>query len=351
MPKVSEGAKYNKKYKEENLESALKAIENGTSQRSASQIFNIPRATLQFRLSTKFRNKISHGPSPVLTQPEEQVLEEWIILSQRKGFPIRFEDIQQSVKKFLDDNPRENPFKDNAPGEAWYKAFLRRHPNITLRTSEGVTPSSAVISEMDIRNWFTGIELYLKEKNLFEILQDPSRVFNGDETCFYLCPKNKKVLAPKGTKNVYEVEHHPKANLTVMFTFCANGDIIPPMVIYPYQRLPTNIVMSVPKSWGVGNSENGWMKNEIFYEYIGNIFYKHLKKKGIQFPVLLFVDGHSTHITYELSKLCSDLQIVLISLYPNATRVLQPADVACFKPLKNGWKAEVSSIAFFTELC
>lgn len=341
MPKVAEGAKYTKKYSEKDVQSALEAIEGGMGQRAAAIKFNVPRSTLQFRQSNKFHEKITHGPRPILTLEEEDLLEKWITSSQKKGFPIRLEDVQESVKSFLDDNPRQNPFKDNKPGEGWFASFLRRHPNITLRTSEGITSASAVVSEPDIKKWFREIEQYLQEKKLDHILNDPSRVFNGDETCFYLCPKNKKVLAPKGIKNIYEVEHHPKANLTVMFTFSANGDTTPPMIIYPYQRLPADIVKSVPPDWGIANSDNGWMKNDIFFEYIANIFHKHLLKIGTTFPVLLFVDGHVTHLTYELSKLCSDLKIILISLYPNATRILQPADVACFKPLKNGWKTEV----------
>nr|CAI5821862.1 unnamed protein product [Callosobruchus analis] len=72
-----------------------------------------------------------------------------------------------------------------------------------------------------------------------------------------------------------------------------------------------------------------------------NVFHPHLLKKQVDFPVILFVDGHKTHITYELSNLCIKLQIILIALYPNATKILQPADVACFKPLKNAWKVAV----------
>ncbi|KAI4458364.1 hypothetical protein MML48_7g00008884 [Holotrichia oblita] len=175
--------------------------------------------------------------------------------------------VQVCVKKILDDNLRKNSFINNKPGEGWYKSFLKRHPRITLKTSEAITSASAVVSEYDIRKSFSDIEKYLKEKEYFEVLNDPSRVFNGDETCFYLCPKNKQVLLPKGAKNVYEIEHHTKVNLTVMFTFCANGDTTPPMVIYPYQRIPADIIRSVQDTWGVANSDNGWMKNEIFYEY------------------------------------------------------------------------------------
>lgn len=337
MPKTAHSEKYEKKYSEGDIQKALKAIDNGMSQRKAAAQFNVPRATLQFRVGEKFRQKTSHGPDPVLTADEENSLKKWILTSQRKGFPLRIDDIQYSVKNFLDKVPRKNPFSDNTPGRGWYKAFLRRHPDISLRTPEGITAASSNISESDIRQWFVQIELYLKEKGYYEILEDPTRVYNGDETCFFLSPKSKKVLAAKGSKNVYQIEHHPKVNLTVMFTFSASGDTTPPMIIYPYKRLPSSVLNSVPDKWGVGTSDTGWMKNENFFEYIGNVFYKHLKEKQIKFPIILFVDGHATHLTYQTSHLCAELGIILVALYPNATRIMQPADVAAFKPLKAAW--------------
>jgi hypothetical protein len=83
------------------------------------------------------------------------------------------------------------------------------------------------------------------------------------------------------------------------------------------------------------------MKKQLFCEYIGNVFDPYLKRKAVKFPVLLFVNGHCTHLTYEISELCSKLQIILVALYPNSTRIMQPANVAVFKRLKEGWKKAV----------
>jgi hypothetical protein len=343
MPKVKKNncEAYKKIYSEVAVGEALRAIEGGMSKKAASKMFGIPRTTLIFRLSDKFR-KIDPGPSPVLTAAEEATLVEWIICNQKKGFPRRKEDVQESVKQFLDQNPRPNPFRDNIPGDGWFKAFLRRHPIITSRTSEAVTKASANVSENDLRKWFTNIESYLREEGYLEILTDLSRVFNGDETCFLLCPKGNKVLAPKGTRNVYEIDiGQAKSSLTAMFTFGANGDIIPPMIIYPNKRRFAEIAKSLPDDWGYGLSDNDWMKAECFYEYVANILHPYLKSKGTLFPIIYFVDGHATHLTYQLSQLCSDLGIILIYLYPNSTRILQPADVAAFKPVKNAWKRGV----------
>ncbi|KAJ8944633.1 hypothetical protein NQ318_004720 [Aromia moschata] len=284
-------------------------------------------------------NKTSLGPSPVLTNGEEDILVQWFIENAQKGFPRRKEDLQISVKHFLDKNPRKNPFKNNLPNEGWYKAFLRRHPEIATRTSESVTLSSANVTEKDIKKWFENIETYLKTKSYFDILSDPTRIQNGDETCFNLCPKNTKVLAPVGCKNVYEVEHaSSKYNITVMFTMSAADLLTPPMVIFPGKRLRGDIANSMPPEWGIGVTENGLMKADAFQDYIFKVLHPSLKQNGIKFPVILFIDGHSSHVTLELSNVCKELEIILICLYPNATRILQPADVAAFKPIKTGWK-------------
>jgi hypothetical protein len=82
---------------------------------------------------------------------------------------------------------------------------------------------------------------------LAEILEDPRHVFNGDETGFSLCSKTKTVLGLKGAKDVYEIaKGNSKENLTVMFTFNANEDMCYLMVIFNYQRIPQNIIDSVP---------------------------------------------------------------------------------------------------------
>ncbi|CAH1989647.1 unnamed protein product [Acanthoscelides obtectus] len=64
-------------------------------------------------------------------------------------------------------------------------------------------------------------------------------------------------------------------------------------------------------------------------------------EKDTTFPIVLFLDGHKSHLTYELSLLCNDLNIEVIALLPNATRILQPCDVVVFGPIKMGWKKAV----------
>ena len=62
---------------------------------------------------------------------------------------------------------------------------------------------------------------------------------------------------------------------------------------------------------------------------------------NIQFPVLLFVDGHSTHISLPAAEYCKDNGIILYCLLPNLTHILQACDIGFFSPMKSVWQAQV----------
>ncbi|KAJ4446613.1 hypothetical protein ANN_13310, partial [Periplaneta americana] len=77
---------------------------------------------------------------------------------------------------------------------------------------------------------------------------------------------------------------HNVPRAAIQFTFKArfsSGLVVPSMVVFPYKRIPAQIGSSVPDSWGIGRSDRGWMKTEVFYEYVGNVFVSFLKEKNI----------------------------------------------------------------------
>nr|CAI5863634.1 unnamed protein product [Callosobruchus analis] len=335
MPKLKE-------YDKSNLDRAVKDVINKVeSYRSAEKKYGIPKSTIEFRIKHP-GHKDTCGPSPVLSDEEEKILVNWIIDTASKGFPKKANDLKSSVQKFLNDHPRNNPFKNNRPGDGWVKAFLKRHREISERTSESVSSASACVSEKDIRQWFSEVGNYIKESGLKDVIADPSRVYNADETGFEINPSTGKVFANRGAKNVYKIDRGAaKENITVIFAFSASGQISVPMIIYPYVRFPEKIAKSINPEWGIGRSAKGWMTSETFYEYIANVFHPYLVKHNVKFPVILFLDGHKSHLNYSLSILCKNLQIELFALYPNSTRILQPCDVAVFRPLKDAWRRTV----------
>jgi DDE superfamily endonuclease len=53
--------------------------------------------------------------------------------------------------------------------------------------------------------------------------------------------------------------------------------------------------------------------------------------------VVLYMDGHRSHLSMDLSLFCRENGIFLFILYPNATHILRPADVGIFAPVKKQW--------------
>ena len=159
-------------------------------------------------------------------------------------------------------------------------------------------------------------------------------------TCWIALEKH--VLVKKGTSVVYNRSaNDEKECLTVLIVVDADGGLPPPMILFPYKRVPQTVLQKMPNKWGFGRSDSGWMTCETFYEYITNVFYPYLITKKTTFPVILFVDGHSSHISLHLNEFCKEKKIILVTLFPNATHILQPLDVAVFHPLKMQWKKAV----------
>jgi len=152
------------------------------------------------------------------------------------------------------------------------------------------------------------------------------------------------VLIETGTKNAYNiVDNNEKESISVLMGN-ATGQLAPPLIILSYKRIPSYINTKLPQGWAIGRSESGWMTGEIFFEYIANTFHNWIIKNNIPRPILLFLDGHTSHLTMPLSDFCSanGIEVIYIALKPNSTHILQPMDVALFGPLKCSWKKKVN---------
>ncbi|XP_031358776.1 uncharacterized protein LOC116182378 [Photinus pyralis] len=283
------------------------------------------------------------GPPTILSKEEEDLLVRWLLANAKKGFPINKTSLCETVCEIIKNDDRVHKFRDGVPGKKWFSSFLKRHPEITQRHAESINGARACVTEASIRAWHASVRTYLIEENAEDIVSDPTRILNSDESGFATNPKTGLVLGPRGMKNFYEVKSgSEKECITSLFTISADGEIYPPMIVYPYERIPAEIVRNTNPEWVIGRSKKGWMTSETFFSYVANTLLPQLRNKGIKLPILYILDGHKSHLTYCLSKFCGENGIFLYALLPNATHILQPADVSLFFPLKCKWKNVVS---------
>ncbi|KAI4463191.1 tc5 transposase dna-binding domain [Holotrichia oblita] len=212
----------------------------------ASKLYNVPRTTLTGKIKGTYLEECNSGVSTVLTSREDDILVNWILNMAKMGFPINKDQLLDSVTMLRRELKRHNKFNDGRPGRHWFEELLKRHPQISLRMSENLTASRVAVTAASIKNWFDEVQKYFISTNTF--VNDPNRIFNADEPAFFLFPKGNAVLAKKGSN--------------------ANGVLAPPMVMYPYDRIPKHIVMRVPNGWGIGKSDSGWMTSESFFGYM-----------------------------------------------------------------------------------
>ena len=87
-------------------------------------------------------------------------------------------------------------------------------------------------------------------------------------------------------------------------------------------------------------STNGWMDTSGFIEWLKKIFVPSLPDER---PIILILDGHVSHISYEIRILSNEHDVTLLKLPSHLTHLLQPLDISVFKAMKATWDTEVAN--------
>lgn len=307
----------------------------------ASKTYNIPKTTLHDRVNKKyFTSKI--GKRTVLTDEEESRLEQWALHMSRIGFGRTRRELVQVVKQILDADGRKTPFVDNKPGRKWINNFFARHPSLNLRTTVQLGKERAIINKEKIVKWFEELEKYVTDEvGDPMLLQDPTRIYNADESGISLCQtKNRKVIGETGAPVVYQYGNSDKTQMTIMAAASAVGHYIQPMIIYPGQRFSYNPLEGFEEA-ALGRSDNGWMDSEVFTSWLQEVFIPGVEARQVKKPVLLLIDGHKTHVTMKASDICVENGIEMYCLLEHSSHLTQPLDLRLFGLLKQSWREAV----------
>ena len=247
---IARKEKVRKSYDSERMQSALSDVEAGMSVKKAAQKWSVPRTTLNDIKLGRYKHDARPGPSTILTQTEESLLQEWVVEMSRRGLPLNRDNLLDSIQEIINEDNQPN----NRPGMTWYKLFPSiRHPAVSERHAESISRGRGMLTKDCIRGWFQDTREYFHSQGIEYVLSDPTKQYNGDETGFQLDPKTGKILGPKG-ESIYCEAGGNKEQISVLITTRADGKLMTSAIVYPYKKsVPKTIIDTLPDGFASPN--------------------------------------------------------------------------------------------------
>lgn len=336
------------KWSVESMRDAVAAVLDGGKLRTIAKQFSVPRNTLRRQVEAQKSGKEvakQLGKKSVLTASQENELVTVTLSMESHLFGLNLMDLRRLVYQYCDINKIANPFNKERKmaGDDWARSFLKRHPNLTIRQPEAISIGRAIgFNKEKTKRFYEVLQSVLfKDETL--IIPD-SNIYNVDETGLTVCQKPTKIVAAKGKRCVGSLTSAEKGRtITVICCVSGIGTFIPPMMIFPRVRMKPELIDKAPNgSIGVA-TKSGWVNEEAFLKWF-NHFLHFVQPKTRDRPVILIMDGHSSHTkNLTLIETAKAQNVVLISLPSHSTHRLQPLDVSFFKSLKYYYNQEIQS--------
>ena len=143
--------------------------------------------------------------------------------------------------------------------------FVRRladRNNLSLRRTAEISKGRQVLTEADLRLWQKDAVNYLWSKpELVETLQDPSRIFNQDETSVQIGSSSQRVLAERGTKILFSISSGSREHITASYVVSAVDGMVPPRCVFRGVRNGAQILSLLMVILELGSTQ--WLQKAI----------------------------------------------------------------------------------------
>lgn len=327
---------------DQHVSNAIEAFKKGgfQSMRTCATAFSIPEATLRHRLKARLSRSTAASPRQLLSPSEEVSLVNWITRLSSTGFPIPpalaielAEDIRHQrtilplYSNQLPTTPTSRPISRN-----WLRRFYQRHSNIKSRFTRQIEASRFNSVNFDsVKSYFDVVtDLYINNH------YDQHAIYNMDESGFAIgASQSSRVLVNVREETSWKQVIGRQEWITAIECICANGTVLPPLVIFKAQHTNSHWIPTfTPSDWRFSTSNSGWTSNSHAFEWVSTVFHEVTRSENLTQRRLLIMDGHASHITASFLSFCVQHLIDVVILPPHTSHVLQPLDVSCFAPLK-----------------
>ena len=123
--------------------------------------------------------------------------------------------------------------------------------------------------------------------------------------------------------------------ITILAAGCADGIKLSPYVVYKGKNLWSRWTKNGPAGSLYSVSDSGWMESANFIQWFSKLFLPAVKHLVDTAPIILFFNGHHSHISIKLIEEARANKVHLICFPPHTTHILQPLDVSVFGSVKN----------------
>ena len=214
----------------------------------------------------------------------------------------------------------------------WWRDFRRRY-NLCLRTPENLSQYRANNSNRELLDDF-----YEKLSKIYETFPNgikPSQIWNCDETGLSYVVKSGRVITRIVKRYVYNRVIADKAEThTVLPCINAAGEFGPTLLIFKGARMIEGLKVGALPNVTVAVSQSCWINSELFLTW----FQTFIRGIPSSRPVVLLMDSHASHISPEVITMASANQIIIVTFPSHTSHLLQPLDVAVYRPLKLAWQ-------------
>ena len=218
--------------------------------------------------------------------------------------------------------------------------FFKRHPKVVKRKPQQLQMARAKASCPEIiSHWFDQCLGPTLEK--LDLVGKADRIFNVDESGFPLSWNPTMILTRRGHKSPQAMTPGSgREQITVQTCISGSGQLMAPYVVYKGARVSPYHTIGGPLGTRYKATENGWMNADTFLDWFQLIFIPSLPSCR---PVLLLLDGHKSHVGYQIRKVAQENNIHILKLPAHTTHLLQPLDVGVFNHLKRVWQATLGT--------
>ena len=152
-----------------------------------------------------------------------------------------------------------------------------------------------------------------------------------DETEVPLDAKSPKAVAAKGQRKARYRTSENKNKIIILCFGNTTRQAQPPFIIYDSKKLYPLWTHGAVPGTRYGLSKSGWTDQELFQGWCKEHSVTHTVQGH---PLLLLVDGLSSHYDPETIRFTKKHSIIIFCLPPHTTYKVQTLDVSFFSPLK-----------------